>query len=42
MLTSTAPIPDHVLSLPLRIRVSLWMALGTAMGLPIDGKRSAA
>ena len=36
MSTTTTPIPDHVLSLPLRIRVSLWMALGTAMGLPID------
>ena len=36
MTPNSSPIPDHVLSLPLRMRVSLWMALGTAMGLPID------
>ncbi|MEK7414275.1 MAG: hypothetical protein AAB263_13250 [Planctomycetota bacterium] len=29
MTTNTSPIPDHVLSLPMRLRVSLWMALGT-------------
>ncbi|MEK7415091.1 MAG: hypothetical protein AAB263_17435, partial [Planctomycetota bacterium] len=36
MTAKTAPIPDHIISLPLRMRVSLWMALGTALGLPVD------
>ena len=30
------PIPAHLLSLPMRLKLSLWLALGTALGLPID------
>ena len=30
------PIPEHILALPQHLRVSLWMAYGTALGLPVD------
>ena len=32
----STPILEKVLSLPMRIRVGLWLALGSAMGIPVD------
>ena len=30
------PLPADILSLPMRIRLSLWMIVGSALGLPVD------
>jgi len=30
------PIPDHLLSLPMRLKCALWLAIGIAMGIPVD------